>query len=165
MAFLFNLSWEKEANKQLKYEEVFREKSSFTISDSFSSEWNHSIKNVFKKTGIINLICLNGAYTKNVCFVDCRYVGVLNKGGDYSLVIINNDNIVFEEPKYFSTPKKALDYLKKEKTNLLALNFLKDLDLDLAIILDKNTITLKKLHKLTKPELISVHSSINKFFI
>ena len=165
LAFILNYNWKKEANKQLKYDEVFWANNSFIISSSFSAEWENSIRNVFKETGIINLICLNGSYAKEICFVDCRYIGVLNQGGDYSLVIINNDDLVFKERKYFSKQKKALEYLKKEKTNLLALNFMKDLDLGLSIIMDKNTITLIKLHKFTKPELFSVYSSVDKFFM
>ena len=73
LAFILNYNWKKEANKQLKYDEVFWANNSFIISSSFSAEWENSIRNVFKETGIINLICLNGSYAKEICFVDVFY--------------------------------------------------------------------------------------------
>ena len=164
LAFIINYNWKREANKQLKYDEIFGSNDSFIISNSFINDWDNSIRTVFKEAGILNLVYLKGAYSNNLCFVDCRYVSLLNKGGDYSLVIINYDELIFSERKYFTSKKKALDYLKTDISNSLAFNFIKALDVDIAVIIDKNSITLKRLHKLTKLELISIYSLVSKCF-
>jgi hypothetical protein len=165
IAFILNDNWKREANKQKKYDDIFSINDSFTISNSFTNDWDNSIRNVFKKPGILNLIYFRGAYTENLCFVDCRHVGPLNKGADYSLVIINHNEFDFQERGYFVNSKKALNILKVDTKNSLAFNFIKSLDVDMIVILDKNTVTLEKLHKLTKPELFSIYSTVTKFFI
>lgn len=82
------LSWKREAKGQQKYNRIFGTDASFEIADNFPDELVETIRNTWKSPGIINLISLKGAYSKNLCFVDVRYVGPLNRGADYSLVLI-----------------------------------------------------------------------------
>ena len=163
MAFAMTLSWKREATRQQKYNRIFGTDASFEVADDFPDEWVEPIRNTWKSEGIINLISLKGAYSKNLCFADVRYVGPLNRGADYSLMLIVDQRFQFSEKMYFRSKKKALDYIKAHGSTA-ALQLIQKLDTDVSVLLDYHSITLKKLHKFNESELKSVYRTVGTLF-
>ncbi|MAR68527.1 MAG: hypothetical protein CL833_14860 [Crocinitomicaceae bacterium] len=163
MAFAMTLSWKREAKGQQKYNRIFGTDASFEIADNFPDEWVEPIRNTWKSPGIINLISLKGAYSKNLCFADVRYAGPLNRGADYSLVLIVDQRFQFSEKMYFRSSKKAMDYLEVHRSTA-ALQLIQKLHTDVSVLLDNHSITLKKLHKFNESELQSVYRTVRTLF-
>jgi len=157
------LSWKREAKGQQKYNRIFGTDASFEIADNFPDEWVEPIRNTWKSPGIINLISLKGAYSKNLCFADVRYAGPLNRGADYSLVLIVDQRFQFSEKMYFRSSKKAMDYLEVHRSTA-ALQLIQKLHTDVSVLLDNHSITLKKLHKFNESELQSVYRTVRTLF-
>lgn len=164
LAFIINYNWKREANKQLKYNEVFGGNSNYEISENLNKKWDVEVNHFLRKSGVINLVYFKGAFSNNLCFVDFRYVGSINKGGDYSLVIIESDKLKLSERKHFTKNKKAVEFLKEDLDNTLAFNLLNDLSIEVAVILEDNKLYLQQVHKFNKQELASVYQSVSKFF-
>ena len=93
----------------------------------------------------------------------CNNVGVFNKGGDYSIIILPLPQLKGSENKYFVNIKKANNYLKSYVDFQPISKLLNNITIDLSVALRNDYLVLQKLHKFTPQELESINESISLF--
>ena len=152
-------SWRKAIKK---YQQVFNSDKAFVVSGFMPDQWAESIQNnsIWGKT--TNLALLGCAYSSKICFADCRHIRmVVNKptGGDYSIVIIKDDSFHFDEKKYFNKKDDAIEFAIAKGYNNVT-QFLKNIPVEITVILDQNMIILKELHMLNKEKLRLVYHAV-----